>query len=310
MQVSIRKLFKEAYKNYGVGAFNVFNAEQVNGVFRGAQLCRVPVILQITPVARKYMGSYVLSSIIEAVSALYPDVAYSVHLDHGNYEHCIDAINSGKYNSVMIDASHESYDENIRITRKVVKAAHARNVSVEAELGVLSGVEDDIAVAEEFALFTNPDQAKDFVEKTACDSLAVAVGTSHGAYKFSGGKGLQTAVLSRISELLPGFPLVLHGASAVSAKEVVRIKSNGGYLKTNASGLKDSELLAAIKLGVCKINIATDLRLLWARVHREFFTTYPELFDPVIPGKTYMDELEYFVAQKCQLLNSLNERAC
>jgi fructose-bisphosphate aldolase class II len=299
MKISIHNLYNEIYKKSAVGAFNVFNAEQIIGVFRGAHLSRRPVIIQITPVAWNYMGSSVLIAIIEAVSAIYPGVSYSIHLDHGNYEHCIDAINSGHYQSVMIDASHE-----------VVKAAHKRNVFVEAELGVLGGVEDDNIVDEESALFTNPEQAKDFVEKTGCDSLAVAVGTSHGAYKFSGDRGLQTDVLHHISELLPDFPLVLHGASAVSANEIKRINSNGGYLKANASGLKDHELLSAIKLGVCKINVATDMRLLWSRVHREFFISYPELFDPVVPGKTYMDELEQFVAQKCQLLNSLNKRAC
>lgn len=310
MQVPINDIFKKAYQKYGVGAFNVFNAEQVYGVFRGAQKVNLPIIIQLTPVAREYLTPEILRGIISSASKLYPEVQFSVHLDHGNYEHCVDAINSGFYNSVMIDASHEKFEENVRITSEIVELAHSKNIAVEAELGVLSGVEDDLSINEKDACYTNPFQAVEFVKRTGCDSLAVAVGTSHGAYKFSGGQGLQINILKKINELLPGFPLVLHGASAVPIDEVIRINKNGGNINKDASGLKDNELLAAIYLGVCKINIATDMRLMWTRVHREFFNQSPELFDMVIPGKIYMDELTAFVAAKCRLLNSLKRDIC
>lgn len=309
MQVPINNIFQRAYGQFGVGAFNVFNAEQIHGVFHGAQKCSAPVIIQITPVARNYISPEMIEAMVKMASVIYPDVEFSVHLDHGNYEHCIHAIQSGFYNSIMIDASHESFEKNIQIPQKIVKAAHEKNITVEAELGVLSGIEDDRSVGEEASFYTNPKQAKEFVERTGCDSLAVAVGTSHGAYKFSGGEGLQINILKTISDLLANFPLVLHGASAVPRREVERINQNGGALKTGASGLKDKELMKAIHLGVCKINIATDMRLIWTRVHREFFKQTPELFDMVVPGKTYMNELADFVTHKCTLLNS-NQKAC
>ncbi|MGF7140203.1 class II fructose-bisphosphate aldolase [Roseimarinus sediminis] len=310
MQTAIEHIFSKAYSRFGLGAFNVFNAEQVHGVFRGAQLSQMPVIIQITPVARNYMSPEVLQAIILSVANQYQDVEFSVHLDHGNYEHCIDAIQSGFYDSVMIDASHESFEENVLITSEIVNEARKKNVAVEAELGVLSGVEDDLSIDSCRAFYTDPEQAKEFVERTGCNSLAVAVGTSHGAYKFSGGQGLQIEILRKINELLPGFPLVLHGASAVPAEEVEQINQNGGLLKTGASGLKEEELLEAIRLGVCKINIATDMRLIWTRVHREFFKATPELFDMVVPGKTYMNELSAFVAKKCTMLKSNLLKAC
>lgn len=302
MKISSRKILQDAYGTCGIAAFNVFNAEQVHGIFKGASSCGRPVIIQLTPVARNYISPEMLEAMISSASQLYPDVDFSVHLDHGTYEHCIDAINSGFYDSVMIDASHESFTENIRITKSIVQAAHAKNVFVEAELGVLSGVEDDLAVDDEMARYTNPSEAYRFVQETQCDSLAVAVGTSHGAYKFSGGKGLQIEVLKKIQSLLPGFPLVLHGASAVNIEEVKRINAMGGELRSSASGLKNDVLLQAIEHGVCKINIATDLRLIWTRVHREFFMTSPEKIDLVEPGNIFMNEVALLVSQKCKLL--------
>ncbi len=307
MRTSIHQLYEKAYVNYGIGAFNVFNAEQVHGVFRGAMASGSPIIIQLTPVARDYINPGMLQSIITAAENIYPNVEFTVHLDHGNYSHCIAAIESGQYNSIMIDASHEPFDENIRITKEIVDRAHAREIAVEAELGVLSGVEDHISVAEENSFYTNPEQARQFVERTGCDSLAVAVGTSHGAYKFSGGAGLQLGVLEKIQQKLQGFPLVLHGASAVPVDEVARINAAGGNLKTEAKGIDPNELLQAIKLGVCKVNIATDMRLIWTRVHREFFQNEPEKFDMVVPGKIYMDELEKFVATKCLFLKGENK---
>ena len=307
MRTSIHQLYEKAYGNYGIGAFNVFNAEQVHGVFRGAQISGSPVIIQLTPVARDYINAEMLQSIIVAAEKIYPDVEFTVHLDHGNYNHCLAAIESGGYNSIMIDASHEPFEENIRITKEIVDRAHARGIAVEAELGVLSGVEDHISVDEKSSFYTNPAQAREFVERTGCDSLAVAVGTSHGAYKFSGSAGLQLNVLKQIQQQLSGFPLVLHGASAVPVEEVDRINKAGGQLKTDAKGTNPEELLQAIKLGVCKVNIATDMRLIWTRVHREFFQNEPEKFDMVVPGRTYMDELEKFVATKCLFLKGENK---
>jgi fructose-bisphosphate aldolase, class II len=304
MKISTRQLLNNAYGHYGIGAFNVFSAEQVHGVFRGAMKADSPVIFQLTPVARDYLHPLMMEGIISAAAKIYPGVTFSVHLDHGNFVHCINGIESGYYDSVMIDASHEPYEENIRITSEVVKKAHATGISVEAELGVLSGQEDHLSVEEKNALYTDPLLAEDFVRRTGCDSLAVAVGTSHGAYKFSGGHGLQLQILAEIQKRIPGFPLVLHGASAVPAEEVVRINLAGGKISDDAKGADPEVLLKSITYGVCKINIATDMRLIWTRVHREFFRDTPEKFDMVIPGKEYMEALEAFVCEKCNFLKS------
>jgi len=304
MRISIKELYRSAYGVYGVCAFNVFNAEQIHGVFRGAQKAGAPVIIQITPVARDYIHPELLEGMINAAGKIYPEVTFAVHLDHGNIDHCISAVDSGYYQSVMIDASHESYAENIRITKEVVQYAHRKNIAVEAELGILSGVEDHLFVDGNKALYTDPLQVTDFVSQTHCDSLAIAVGTSHGAYKFSGGKGLHLLTLADIQKRLPDFPLVLHGASAVPLNEVERINKAGGKLDENANGVNDCELIMAIRYGVTKINIATDMRLIWARVHREFFRDKPGHFDMVIPGREYMNALEYFVAEKCTFLMS------
>ncbi|MFA6401340.1 MAG: class II fructose-bisphosphate aldolase [Salinivirgaceae bacterium] len=307
MQLPINHLFKQAYGHYGIAAFNVFNAEQVWAVFGGASKCKLPVIIQITPAARNYLSSELLIHCIKAAETRFPGVDYSIHMDHGSLEHCYNAIHSGHYNSVMIDASHETFSENVRITHEVVALAHQKGIAVEAELGVLSGVEDHLTIDSGSARFTDPAQAKEFVKLTQCDSLAIAVGTSHGAYKFSGTQGLQLEILTKIHQQLPGFPLVLHGASAVPFAEIERINKAGGQIKESAKGIQKTELLQAIKLGVCKINIATDIRLLWTRVHREFFLETPELFDMVVPGKKFMAELETFVVEKCTGL-IINER--
>ena len=202
----------------------------------------------------------------------------------------------------MIDASHEPFERNIALTKEITERAHDRGIAVEAELGVLAGIEDVGDSASGKAHCTDPDQAAEFVERSGCDSLAVAVGTSHGAYKFKGDASLNLDVLGRIQKALPGFPLVLHGASSVPEREVARINNAGGTLKTDARGISAGELQSAIRTGVVKINIATDMRLLWTRVCREFFLATPDLFDPVIPGKRYMEELKHLVKQKCQEL--------
>jgi len=299
MRIATEALLKRAYGKYGVGAFNVFNAEQVLGIFRGANAARSPVIIQITPAARNYMSGSMFENIIQAAEKQYPDVDFSVHLDHGNYEHCIGAIDSGFYNSVMIDASLETIENNIRVTGEIVERAHDKGIAVEAELGILGGAEDHLSVEQKSALYTHPEKAAEFVSHTGCDSLAVAVGTSHGAYKFSPGDTLRLDILSDIRKRLPGFPLVLHGASAVSQSERERINRAGGQLKPDAKGINREDILKAIALGVCKINIATDIRLLWARIHREFFIQSPEKFDMILPGTEYMDALEQLVFKKC-----------
>ena len=304
MQISTSQFFQRAYGHFTVGAFNVFTMEQVHGLFKGADKAAAPVIVAMTPVARRYAHPRMLEAMIAAAADIYPNVVYAVHLDHGDREHCLDAIASGSYNSVMIDASFENFDNNVAVTSDIVDFAHRAGMHVEAELGVLSGVEDDKNVAEHKTLYTDPDRAFEFVSKTQCDSLAVAVGTSHGAYKFSGGRGLRLDILKTIAEKMPGFPLVLHGASAVPHDEIERINAAGGALKSSAQGTKPDELKRAIALGVCKINIATDARLIWTRVHREFFQDLPEKFDPILPGQSYMDEYAEFVAAKCCLLGS------
>ena len=309
MYLSPTEMFENCYGNYAIAAVNVFTMEQVHGLFRAGQRADAPFLVQMTPVARNYAHSQMLLAMIEAASKIYPKAVYGVHLDHGNEAHAFDAIASGKYNSVMIDASHDDFDTNVARTKKVVGQAHKLNVFVEAELGVLSGVEDDISIDEEHAKYTRPSEVERFVSETNCDSLAVAVGTSHGAYKFSGGQGIQFDILKEIQKLLPRFPIVLHGGSAVNTDEIQRINKSGGRLLEDAAGVASEEIIKAIEYGVCKINIATDTRLLWTRVHREFFRDTPDLFDPIIPGKKYMDVYEEFMAQKFELFGASGKAA-
>lgn len=297
MRIKTREVFARAYGRFAVAAFNVFTAEQVHGVLAGASVAQVPVIVQITPAARRYMSPEMMQGMITAAEALYPRAAIAVHLDHGDPDHCRSAIASGFYDSVMIDASHEPFARNVARTREIVDLAHARGIAVEAELGTLRGIEDD-SVRGAAAHYTDPAQALEFVERTGCDSLAVAVGTSHGAYKFTGDTSLNLEVLRQIQVVLPHVPLVLHGASAVPHAEISRINNAGGNLKTDTRGIRAEELRGAIQRGVVKINIATDMRLLWTRICREFFRDSPELFDPAVPGKKYMEELKAFVVQK------------
>lgn len=304
MQISTAQLFHKAYGTFAIGAFNVFTMEQVLGLFRGAAESAAPIIVAITPVARRYASPVMLAAMVKAASDLYPTVVFAVHLDHGDRDHCLDAIESGDYHSVMIDASYETFDKNIAYTSEIVRKAHAAGLHVEAELGLLSGIEEDVNISDEQALYTNPEQALEFVQRTQCDSLAVAVGTSHGAYKFSGGSGLRLEILQQIGKNLPGYTLVLHGASAVPRDEIERINAAGGALKSSAQGTNPDELQQAIRLGVCKINIATDARLIWTRVHREFFRDQPDKFDPILPGQQYMSDYAEFVARKCQMLGS------
>ncbi|HVF85868.1 MAG TPA: class II fructose-bisphosphate aldolase, partial [Abditibacteriaceae bacterium] len=253
---------------------------------------------------RAYTDKAFLEAIIRAAETVYPEAIFAVHLDHGDEQTCYDCINSGFYSSVMIDASHDPLEENIAITKRVVERAHAKGISVEAELGMLGGVEEDIAVDEKNANLTDPDEAKYFVEQSGCDSLAAAIGTSHGAYKFSGGQGLHFDRIKRIAELLPGFPIVMHGSSSVPQDEVRRINEAGGQMKEGSKGVDENEYLPATKLGVTKVNIDTDGRLVWTRVHREYFLQKPAEFDLRGPGKIFIAEYAKFIANKNKMLGS------
>ena len=231
MIVTTKKLFEAAYGKYAIGAYNINNLEQTMGLFRGNLDSRAPFIIQISKGARTYSDKRMLEGLIRAADEVFPEAVFAVHLDHGDVATCLDCIDSGFYSSVMIDASHEPYEKNIEITRGIVNAAHDRGIVVEAELGQLGGVEEHVAVSEANAKLTDPDQAKDFVERTGIDSLACAIGTSHGAFKFSGTQGLRFDVLEEIQKRLPGFPLVMHGSSSVPQEEVARINAAGGSLE-------------------------------------------------------------------------------
>src|SRR5512145_3211425 len=211
MIVTTKKLFEAAYGKYAIGAYNINNLEQAMGLFRGNLDSKAPFIIQISKGARSYSHKTMLEALIRAADQVFPEALFAVHLDHGDEETCYDCINSGFYSSVMIDASHESFDKNIEITKRVVDAAHAKGLVVEAELGQLGGVEEHVKVDEANAKLTDPNTAREFVERSGCDSLAVAIGTSHGAFKFTGSQGLHFEVLSEIQKELPGFPLVMHG---------------------------------------------------------------------------------------------------
>ena len=304
MIVTTAQLFKEAYGKYAVGAYNINNMEQALGLFQGHIDAQAPFIIQLSKGARKYANARVLEGLIRAVEGEFPDAIFAVHLDHGDEQTCYDCIDSGFYSSVMIDASHEPFEENVAITRRVVERAHARGLSVESELGKLGGVEEDIQVDEKHAMLTDPDEAKLFVEQSGCDSLAVAIGTSHGAYKFSGSQGLHFDRIEAIQAVLPGFPLVMHGSSSVPQDEVLRINAAGGALNPSAKGVDDTQFARAAKLGVTKVNIDTDGRLVWTRVHREFFRDHPEGFDFRTPGKEYVKAYAEFIVDKSRKLGS------
>ena len=306
MIVTTAQLFKHAYGKYAVGAYNINNAEQTMGLFRGCIDSQAPFIIQISKGARKYTDKRMLEAIILSAGEIFPEAIFAVHLDHGDEETCYDCIKSGFYSSVMIDASHDPFEKNVAITKRVVDAAHAKGISVEAELGMLGGVEEDIKVEDGNACLTDPDEAKDFVTKTGCDSLACAIGTSHGAFKFKGRQSLHFDVLQKIKALLPGFPLVMHGSSSVPKDEVDRINAAGGQIK-DSMGVDVNEYLPAAKLGVTKVNIDTDGRLVWTRVHREFFRDKPGEFDFRPPGKIFIEEYAKFIASRNVLLGSANQ---
>ncbi|NJN66347.1 MAG: ketose-bisphosphate aldolase [Chloroflexaceae bacterium] len=303
MIVTTDALFKVAYGKFAVGAYNINNMEQALGLFQGHRDAQAPFIVQISKGSRKYANVKMIEAIIRAAEEIYPEVIFAVHLDHGDEETCYDCIDSGFYSSVMIDASHEPLEKNIEITRRVVDRAHARGISVEAELGMLGGVEEDIKVDEKHAMLTDPDEAREFVERSGCDSLAVAIGTSHGAYKFKAQQSLHFDRIAEIQKRLPNFPLVMHGSSSVPQEEVARINAAGGALK-DARGVNEDEFARAVPLGVTKVNIDTDGRLVWTRVHRESFRDDPANFDFRKPGKVFVEEYARFIVHKSDKLLS------
>ena len=307
MIVPTSNLFKLAYGKYAIGAYNINNLEQALGLFKGCIDSQAPFIIQLSKGARKYADKGMLEVIIRKAEEIFADAVFAVHLDHGDEATCYDCIESGFYSSVMIDASHEPFEENVATTKRVVGRAHAKGLSVEAELGRLGGVEEDVQVDEGSAFLTDPKEAVEFVGETGCDSLAAAIGTSHGPYKFKGKQSLHFEVIREIQQLLPGTPIVMHGSSSVPEEEVRRINAAGGKLDPSARGVDEEEYLPAARLGVTKINIDTDGRLVWTRVHREFFRDHPEQFDFRPPGKTFVEEYAKFIARKNEKLGSAGQ---
>lgn len=276
--VGPKDMFAGAYKgHYAIGAFNVNNMEIIQGIMWAAAQEKSPVILQVSAGARKYAGQVYIMKLVEAALQEDPGIPVVVHLDHGpTFEMCKDCIDGG-FTSVMIDGSHLPYEENVALTKKVVDYAHSRGVWVEAELGKLAGVEEHVQSAEH--VYTDPDQAVDFVQRTGCDSLAVAIGTSHGAYKFKGDAKLDFPRLEEITKKLPDYPLVLHGASSVPEEFVALCNKYGGKVG-GARGVPEQMLREAASMGVCKINVDTDIRLALTATIRQFFAEHPEQFDP------------------------------
>ena len=293
--VSTAEMFKKAYDGgYAIGAFNVNNMEIVQGITEAAAEVRSPLILQVSAGARKYAKHVYLIKLVEAAEAD-TGLPIALHLDHGaDFEICKSCIDGG-FTSVMIDASSKSFEDNIALTKQVVEYAHDHGVVVEAELGTLAGVEDEVKVSAEDSSYTRPEDVEEFVTRTGCDSLAIAIGTSHGAYKFKPGTKpqLRFDILEEVSRRLPGFPIVLHGASSVIPKYVDIINANGGAL-VDAIGVPEDMLRKAASMAVCKINIDSDLRLAMTAGIRQHFNEHPEHFDPrqyLTVGRDYIREL-------------------
>lgn len=280
--VTSKELFKKAYDGgYAIGAFNINNMEIVQAITEAAAELKSPVILQASQGARKYANSVYLVKLVEAASELHPEVPMVLHLDHGaNFDVCKDCVDNG-FTSVMIDYSGHPFEENIKESKRVVEYAHDHGVVVEAELGTLAGTEDEVSVESDKALYTHPDEVEEFVDRTGVDSLAIAIGTSHGAYKFKPGTKphLRLDILDEVAKRLPGFPIVLHGSSSVPQEYVKIINENGGAL-VDAIGVPEDQLREAARGAVCKINIDSDLRLGMTAGIRQHFNEHPEHFDP------------------------------
>ncbi len=279
--VTTTEMFKKAYEGgYAVGAFNVNNMEIVQGITEACQELNSPVVLQVSKGARAYANHTYLVKMVEAAIINCPDIPIALHLDHGpDFETCKACIDGG-FSSVMIDGSSLPFEENIAMAKKVVEYAHAHGVVVEAELGTLAGVEDDVSVSAEDSSYTRPEE-QEFVEKTGCDSLAIAIGTSHGAYKFKPGTKpqLRFDILEDVAKRLPGFPIVLHGSSSVPQEFVKKINEHGGAMP-DAIGIPEEMLREAAQMAVCKINIDSDIRLAITASIREYFDAHPDHFDP------------------------------
>lgn len=290
--VTTKEMFEKAYNGgYAVGAFNVNNMEIVQGITEAASELKSPVILQVSKGARAYANHTYLIKMIEAAVIENPDIPIALHLDHGDsFETCKSCIDGG-FSSVMIDMSSKPFEENIAITKQVVDYAHAHGVVVEAELGALAGVEDEVVVEHGQESYTRPEEVEEFVDRTGCDSLAIAIGTSHGAYKFKAAQctrneegilvppPLRFDILEECAKRLPGFPIVLHGSSSVPQEFVKIINANGGSMP-DAIGIPESQLREAAKLAVCKINIDSDIRLAMTATIRQYLAQHPDHFDP------------------------------
>ena len=298
--VTTTEMFKKAYDGgYAIGAFNVNNMEIVQGITEAAQEEKAPLILQVSKGARAYANHTYLVKLVEAAVIECPDIPIALHLDHGpDFETCKACIDGG-FTSVMIDASSKPFEENIAITKKVVEYAHDHGVVVEAELGTLAGVEDDVKVSAEDSSYTHPEEVEEFVSKTGCDSLAIAIGTSHGAYKFKPGTKpqLRFDVLDEVVKRLPGFPIVLHGSSSVPQEFVEKINKFGGNMP-GAIGVPEDQLRQAARSAVCKINIDSDLRLAMTATIREYFAEHPGDFDPRQYLKPARQAIKEMVAHK------------
>ena len=307
--VTSKEMFAKAYNGgYAIGAFNVNNMEIIQGITEAAKECNAPVILQVSKGARAYANRTYLVKLVEA-AVIETGLPIVLHLDHGDsFETCKSCIDDG-FTSVMIDASSKPFEENIEITKKVVEYAHAHGVVVEAELGTLAGVEDEVKVSAEDSSYTRPEDVERFVKETGCDSLAIAIGTSHGAYKFKpeqctrNEKGilvpppLRFDILKEVSKKLPGFPIVLHGSSSVPQDYVKMINDNGGKMP-DAVGIPEEQLREAARLAVCKINIDSDLRLTMTGTIRKFFNEHPEKFDPREYLKPARENIKQLVKHK------------
>ena len=290
--VTTTEMFRKAYDGgYAVGAFNVNNMEIVQAITEACREENAPVILQVSKGARAYANHTYLVKLVEAAVLECPNIPIALHLDHGDsYELCKSCIDGG-FTSVMIDASSKSFEENIALTKKVVEYAHDHGVVVEAELGSLAGIEDEVNVSAEHASYTRPEEVEEFVSRTGCDSLAIAIGTSHGAYKFKPSQCTRNAdgilvppplrfdVLEECIKRLPGFPIVLHGSSSVPQEYVRMVNENGGKMP-NAIGVPEEQLRKAASMSVCKINIDSDLRLAMTGTIRQYFNEHPDHFDP------------------------------
>ena len=297
--VTSKEMFEKAYKGgYAIGAFNVNNMEIIQGITGAAAKLKAPVILQVSKGARSYANRTYLMKLVEA-AVIETGLPICLHLDHGDsFEICKSCIDDG-FTSVMIDASSKPFAENIALTRQVVEYAHDRGVVVEAELGTLAGIEDEVNVSAEDSSYTRPEEVEEFVSKTGCDSLAIAIGTSHGAYKFKPGTKpqLRFDVLEEVEKKLPGFPIVLHGSSSVPQEFVEKINKCGGNMP-GAIGVPEDQLRKAASMAVCKINIDSDLRLAMTASIREYLTMHPDHFDPRQYLKPARQAIEDMVSHK------------